>query len=85
MKIEYSPKFARLYKKLPKEIKDSAEIKVALFRRDPFYSSLKTHKLTGPLKRYMAFSIDFKHRIVFVFIDSKTVRFYTIGDHSIYQ
>lgn len=85
MNIEYSPKFARLYKKLPKEVKDSADIKVTLFRRDPFHPGLKTHKLIGPLKRYMAFSIDFKHRIIFAFIDPKTVRFHTIGDHSVYQ
>lgn len=47
MKIVYTPRFVRAYKKLTDEIKDKAELKEQIFRKDPFASSLWTHKLTG--------------------------------------
>lgn len=75
MKIYYSGKFEKEYKKLPKKIKLFAEKKEKLFRKDPFYSQLKTHKLTGKLKGYWAFSIDYQHRIIFEFASKNTVWF----------
>jgi len=50
MKIIYSSKFAREYKKLPKEIKIKAEKQEKIFRLNPFDASLKTHKLFGEFK-----------------------------------
>jgi mRNA-degrading endonuclease YafQ of YafQ-DinJ toxin-antitoxin module len=85
MKIEYSPRFKRLYKKLPLELKKVAEDREAIFRLNPFNPKLKTHKLSGPLSGYLAFSVDHKHRIIFSLIDSSHVRFHSIGDHSVYN
>lgn len=85
MKIIYLPKFARQYKKLPRGIKSLAIDKEKIFRQDPFDSSLKTHKLHGELKTFWAFSISYKYRIIFDFADKSTVRFYSIGDHNIYE
>ena len=85
MNIEYSPKFERLYKKLPEDIKILAVEQEKIFRKNPFDSKLKVHKLSGPLRNYWAFWIDYKYRIIFSFLDSKTARFYIVGDHSIYQ
>lgn len=84
MKILYLPKFARQYKKLPRTIKDLALKKEKIFRQNPFDSRLKTHKLHGELKGFLAFSIDHKYRIIFDFIDENTIRFYSVGDHDIY-
>lgn len=85
MRIVYSPKFAREYKKLPKKIKTTAEKKEILFRRNPFNPALETHKLRGRLKFFWSFSIGFKFRIIFEFGDGKTVYFHSVGDHEIYQ
>lgn len=86
MKIIYSSKFAREYKKLPKNIKDIAERKEMIFRKNPFDSKLKTHKLKGKLKNFLSFSIEYKYRIIFEFSkDEKTAYFHSIGDHDIYQ
>ena len=85
LKIEYSPKFTRVYKKLPKQVKDKAEEKEKLFRKNPFDPKLKTHKLTGRLKKYWAFSVGYQCRIVFSLISKNKVRFHTIGSHSIYK
>lgn len=85
MKIFYSSKFAREYKNLPLMVKKKAEKQEMIFRQNPFDSRLKTHKLSGPLKDFWAFSIDNKYRIVFEFVDEKTIWFHSAGDHSIYK
>ncbi|HBB76743.1 MAG: hypothetical protein A2186_01100 [Candidatus Levybacteria bacterium RIFOXYA1_FULL_41_10] len=84
MTIHYSSKFAKEYKRLPLKVKKSAEVKEKLFRKNPFAASLKTHKLTGKLKSYHSFSIDYHYRIIFEFLDKDTVAFYSVGTHEIY-
>ena len=85
MKILYLPKFAREYKKLSSRIQDLAEKREQIFRKDPFDPRLKTHRLRGPLEGFWSFSIDYKNRIIFDFAHNKTIRFYSIGDHDIYD
>ena len=85
MQIYYSSKFKREYKRLPKKIKILAEEKEFIFRNNPFGSGLNTHKLSGRLKKYWAFSIDKKYRIIFEFVEKNIVWFHSVGDHSIYQ
>ncbi len=86
MQIIYSPKFARLYKKIPAEIKRKAESKEVLFRDNPFTKVLKTHKLGGKLAGLHAFSIDQSYRIIFEFnSDQSQVIFHSVGSHDIYK
>ncbi len=85
MKIYYSPKFAKEYKKLPLKVKLLAEKKERIFRKDKFDPQLKTHKLTGRLKNYYSFSIDYQYRIIFEFIEKDVVWFHLIGTHEIYK
>lgn len=85
MEIVYSPQFLREYRRLAPEIKDRAEEKEKIFRNDPFDARLKTHKLSGRLEGFLSFSVDYRHRIIFKFYNSKIVRFYAIGDHSLYD
>jgi addiction module RelE/StbE family toxin len=85
MNIEYSPKFARQFKKLSKEAKTSAFQCEKIFRDNPFNPKLKTHKLHGTMKEYWAFSISYDYRMGFTFIDGDLVRFHAIGSHDIYQ
>lgn len=85
MKIFYSSKFEREYKKLPKRIKELAEEKEEVFRMSAFDPRLDTHKLGGKLKDYWAFSIDNKYRIIFEFAEKGIAWFHSIGDHSIYK
>ena len=85
MQIEYSPKFAKQFKKLPKEAKKSAVEREKIFRENPFDSRLKTHKLHGAIKEYWAFSISYNYRIGFTFVDGDLVRFHAIDSHDIYK
>ena len=85
MKILYHPRFAREYKKLPVTVQRPAEEQEKRFRKNPFDPQLKTHKLHGPLKDFWAFSVDHRYRIIFDFADKNAIRFYSIGDHDIYE
>lgn len=86
MEIIYSPSFKRAYKRLPENIKDIAEKKEEIFRKDPFDERLRTHALEGRLKGLYSFSIDRKNRIIFEFSDDrKIVIFHTVGSHDIYK
>ena len=85
MKIYYSSKFHREYKKLTIRTKSLAEVKEKIFRKDPHDIRLKTHTLTGELRGYWAFSIDHKLRIIFEFADKDTVWFHSVGPHDIYK
>jgi addiction module RelE/StbE family toxin len=84
VEIEYSPKFAQMYKKLPKKVKAAAEKKEKIFRKDPFDPQLSTHRLGGKLKDYWSFSIDYRYRIIFSFEGKNLVRFYAVGTREIY-
>ncbi len=85
MEIDYSPKFKKQFKKLPKEVKESALNCEILFRDNPFNPKLKTHKLRGTMKEYWAFSISYSYRIGFTFVDGGLVRFHAVGNHDIYK
>ena len=84
MRIRYSPKFSRQYKKLSQEVRENAERKEKIFRKNPFDLRLKTHKLHGSDEGFMAFSVNYSFRIIFSFEEDEVV-FYEIGDHDIYD
>jgi addiction module RelE/StbE family toxin len=81
----YTAEFIRLFKKLPLDIKKEAIKKESLFKKNPFDPRLKTHKLSGKLKGFSAFSISFSYRIIYEFGENKTVFFHSIGSHDIYK
>ena len=85
MKIYYSSKFKREYKKLPTHIKKLAEESERVFRDDPFGRALETHKLHGRFKGYWSFSIDEIYRVIFEFAEKDAIWFHSVGDHSIYN
>ena len=85
MKILYSSKFVRSYKKLSNKIRDLAKEKERIFRKNPFDPRLKAHKLSGKFKNYWSFSIGYKYRIIFKFAEKDIILFYKIGTHRIYQ
>lgn len=87
MKIIYTSKFEREYRKLPVHIKELSEEKEKIFKKDPFDQRLKTHKLHGKFKEFWSFSIDYKFRIVFeISKENKEIfYFHSVSDHDIYK
>lgn len=82
---EVSRRFVKSFKKYPSVKKVKILEKITLFLESPYSPSLKTHKLTGELKDYWAFSIEYNLRIMFRFVDGKKVQFIDIGTHGIYK
>lgn len=55
--------------------------KLRVFIKDPFHISLKTHKLTGKLKNYWSFSVEYDLRVIFYLENPETVVFIDVGTH----
>ncbi len=84
-KIHYSSRFIRDFKKLSVSKQHLAVKQEEEFRKDPFLPNLRTHKLTGKLKGFWAFSITYQGRVIFRFLAKNEVIFYKIGSHAIYR
>ncbi|MFA6518256.1 MAG: type II toxin-antitoxin system mRNA interferase toxin, RelE/StbE family [Candidatus Shapirobacteria bacterium] len=85
MEIIYSPQFAKEYRKIPQQVKLKAEKREKIFRLNPFDPQLKTHRLSGKLKDFWSFSIDYHYRIIFQFESESTIWFLSVGTHQIYK
>ena len=77
--------FERRMKKIDISLSPIVDERARIFRDNCFDAILKTHKLHGKRKGHWAFSITAKFRVMFAFIDSDTVLFEDVGDHSIYE
>ena len=58
--------FKRLVKKNP-QLKDKVLGILGILEKDPFTTSLKSHKLTGNLEGYWSCSVSYNCRIIFTF------------------
>ncbi|MBI4427121.1 MAG: type II toxin-antitoxin system mRNA interferase toxin, RelE/StbE family [Candidatus Magasanikbacteria bacterium] len=85
MKINFSPRFKRAYKKLPPHIQDDFDKQIKVFMRDPNHPSLKTHKLKGRLQECLAFRLQKGYRVLFDFFSSDSVDLLDVGSHDIYK
>ncbi len=85
MRVIYSPRAERDYKKLPPEVKEKAKDAIRRFQKDPFDKVLENHKLKGRLKNLRSFSIDNNYRIIFEFDREGDAHLHKMGDHDIYK
>ena len=83
--IEYSIKFVKQLKKLPKNIINSAKKKEKIFRQNPLHSSLRIHELHGDFKGVWSISINKNYRIIFERVSNGDIVFISIGKHDIYK
>ncbi len=55
---------------------------VIIFVENPFHHSLKTHKLSGKLKNFWSFSVEYNLRVLFYFEENNTKAiFIDFGTH----
>ncbi len=85
IEITYKPTFIRQYKKLPQELQQEIKEKIQLFQKDHAHSFLKVHKLRGPLKGFLSFSVNYKYRIIFQYESKIEVVLLAVGDHDVYK
>jgi proteic killer suppression protein len=83
--VEYTTKFKRRMKKLPREVAKVFISKKPLLEENPFHPSLKTHKLSGGLRQYWSFSVAYEYRAIFYFDGKNIILLMTIGAHEIYK
>lgn len=82
MRIEYSTRFLKRAQKLTSANTKKLSQKIEWFKRNPFDKRLKSHALGGKLKGHFAFSLDYAKRVVFLWINKKTVLFINVGSHN---
>jgi len=82
--IVYRSVFLSLYSKLENSLMDEVNEKIEEFKNRNNYKKLKVHKLHGRLKGRFSFSVNYRYRIVFEYLDNKTVALMAIGDHDVY-
>ena len=85
LKISYKPSFIREWKKLPKDFQQEIYEKIEELKNKENHLRLKVHKLHGQLQYRYSFSIDYRTRIVFEYLDNSTIVLLAIGDHDLYQ
>ena len=85
IEIVFTPSFDRLMKKLEPALLDAISETLEQFKDRRAHARLKVHKLQGRLKGLCAFSVDYRHRVIFRWIDMKHVLLLDFGDHSMYE
>lgn len=84
VEISFSSSFKRAFKRKivgNAEREERFRTKLELFTNSPFDAGLRTHKLSGKLKDYWSFSIEYDLRVIFYFADKEKVVFVDIGAH----
>lgn len=85
LEIVHTPGFLREYKKLPIGLQEEVKEKIELFKKNPGNPMLKTHKLSGKLKGFFSFSVNYQWRIIFEWDSKKSAALLAVGDHDIYR
>ena len=85
LRVSVSPHFERIVRKLPTRLQRQATEHDQIFRANPFDGRLKTHPLKGKLKGLWAYSVDYRHRVLFEFLNDTEVLYHDIGSHDVYR
>jgi mRNA-degrading endonuclease YafQ of YafQ-DinJ toxin-antitoxin module len=84
--VKYTPTFFRKLKKMEVALQEEVFDKIELFSDTKNHRALKPHKLQGRLKGSYSFSVNYRVRIVFEYIESgRSALLLTVGDHEIYD
>jgi mRNA-degrading endonuclease YafQ of YafQ-DinJ toxin-antitoxin module len=80
----YKKKLVKFIKKHP-DLKEKYFKTIKLLENNPFYPSLRLHKLKGDKKDFFSISINMQYRIIidFIVIDN-VILLLDIGNHEIY-
>ena len=82
MRIEYSKKFIKEFKKCPSAIKNTFAKKLEVFINNKYHPALNNHSLFGELKNYKSLNITGNWRAIFQELDNEIIYFVAVGTHS---
>ncbi len=83
--VSYAPEFVRLYGRIELVLQDEIKEKITLFKDRSNHKTLNVHKLHGRLRGRYSFSVNYKYRIIFEYLNKTSVALITIGTHDIYK
>jgi mRNA-degrading endonuclease YafQ of YafQ-DinJ toxin-antitoxin module len=84
MEIAFSSSFKRAFRRRiagHPGLEEKFWRRVAWFQADPHDPRLRTHKLSGELREFWSFSVEYDVRVVFLFVGPKRALFTDIGSH----
>lgn len=81
MELFLTERFKKSFQILPVHVRKHFKKRVALFLKDPFHPSLKSHPLKGNLVGLRAFSVVGGYRVVFCFLKKDQAKLIDIGSH----
>ena len=84
IEVSLDPSFKRALKRKRARnagIDDTLQAKLKIFIDNPFDPSLKTHKLSGKLRDYWSFTVEYDLRVIFYFDGPDRAVFVLIGTH----
>lgn len=86
LRVGATAQFWRLFRKLPRTLREEAVERIESFRDLGNHQSLRVHKLHGKLEGRWSFSVNYRYRIVFVWEEPNAAAILVaIGDHSLYD
>lgn len=85
IKVHFKPTFIKKFKKLENNLQEEVLDKIELFKKIENHKQLKVHKLNGVLSGRYSFSVNYKFRIVFVYLSKTEAVLLSVGDHEVYD
>lgn len=82
MKIQYTPKFKKQYKKLSKKLQIQFDERLILFIEEPTNPVLRVHPLKGAYSGYWSMNISGDLRAIYLKKGEELIIFALIGTHS---
>jgi toxin HigB-1 len=83
--VTSTSQFKRMFKKLERNLQQEAYEKIILLEDPEHHKQLRVHKLSGRLKGFYSFSVNYKIRVVFDIPNNDELVLFAIGDHDIYN
>ncbi|MBI4049896.1 MAG: hypothetical protein HY398_00410 [Candidatus Doudnabacteria bacterium] len=80
MKVVYGPRFLKVARRLPGNIKKLLARQVEILEKDSFDPRLHTKMLAGELAGFFSFRITRDFRAIFRFLDKNTIQLLLIGN-----
>lgn len=84
-RISVTPNFQRQFSKQEVELKEEILEKLDLLKNKSNHQTLKVHKLKGRLSGRYSFSVNYRIRIIFNFLDKDEIVLLAVGDHDVYK
>ncbi len=85
IEIVFTPSFDHKVKKTQPALLEELSDTIECLKNRKNHAGMKLHKLHGRLKGLLAVSVDYRHRIIFRWVNKDRILLMDFGDHSVYE